>query len=121
MHIYKLYSFWSINNTIQYKKFILDIQTFESVYSYRIMHSNFLIFIQQMNINHWCFKFLYTSLYLFCIIFTNSVFCFIQHGNEDHLLVKTIGQFVYLPVQVNLKCLWDNRDIESIKYRTIGI
>ena len=50
-----------------------------------------------------------------------SILCFILHRTVDHRLVKTIGQFVYLTVQVNLKCKWDSRDIESIKYGTIGI
>ena len=47
--------------------------------------------------------------------FYNIIIC------QYHRLVKTIGQFVYLTVQVNLKCLWDNRDIESIKCGTVGI
>ena len=50
-----------------------------------------------------------------------SIFCVISPGTVDHHLFKTIGKFVYLTVQVNLKCLWDNRDIESIKCGTIGI
>ena len=50
-----------------------------------------------------------------------SILCFILHRTVDHRLVKTIGQFVYLTVQVNLKCKWDSRDIESIKCGTIGI
>ena len=55
------------------------------------------------------------------IIVTMSILCFILHRTVDHRLVKTIGQFVYLTVQVNLKCKWDSRDIESIKCGTIGI
>ena len=50
-----------------------------------------------------------------------SILCFILHRTVDHRLVKTIGQFVYLTVQVNQKCKWDSRDIESIKCGTIGI
>ena len=50
-----------------------------------------------------------------------SIFCFILHGTVDHRLVKTIGKFVYLTEQVTLKCLWDNRDLESMKCGTIGI
>ena len=50
-----------------------------------------------------------------------SILCFILHRTVDHRLVKTIGQFVYLTVQVNLKCKWDSWDIESIKCGTIGI
>ena len=50
-----------------------------------------------------------------------SILCFILHRTVDHHLVKTIGQFVYLTVQVNLQCKWDSRDIESIKCGTIGI
>ena len=50
-----------------------------------------------------------------------AIFCFIQQGTVDHRLVKTIGQFVYLTVHENLKCMWDNRDTESIKCGTIGI
>ena len=50
-----------------------------------------------------------------------SILCFILHRTVDHHFVKTIGQFVYLTVQVNLKCKWDSRDIESIKCGTIGI
>ena len=50
-----------------------------------------------------------------------SILCFILHRTVDHRLVKTIGQFVYSTVQVNLKMqvgqsgyriyqMWDNRD-----------
>ena len=50
-----------------------------------------------------------------------SILYFILHRTVDHRLVKTIGQFVYLTVQVNLKCKWDSREKESIKCGTIGI
>ena len=50
-----------------------------------------------------------------------SILCLILHRTVDHCLAKTIGQFVYLTVQVNLKCKWNSRDIESIKCGTIGI
>ena len=40
---------------------------------------------------------------------------------EFVLFRHLVKKFVYLTVQVNLKCLWYNRDIESIKCGTIGI
>ena len=88
-------------------------------------HRGALLFVPHWQcISSFVFYFFINVYYIFVSFLRNrnmSIFCFIQHGSVDHHLFKSIEQLVYLTVQVNQKCMWDNWDTESIKCGTVGI